>query len=78
MKTLEKTLKTDGKEQAEILLEQLETVRGQYFAALKELQNTSYTSQWEQMPDIRKVSQLGLAVVELGKAYSAMNSVRCH
>ena len=75
---LEAELKETMTKEAERLFKQLEDLRKSYWESLQELQTTGYSSKWEQMDDIRKVSQLGLAVVAIGKAYSALNAVRCN
>ena len=49
-----------------------------YWDYSKELQESSFSSHWEQMEAIRKLSQLGLAVHAAGEAYKAINQARCN
>ena len=76
--TLEADLKSNIASPRKMVFDQLTEMRSEYFAALERLSKQAYISQWDQMDDIRKVSQMGLAIVEMGKAYSALNAVYCN
>ena len=78
MISLDKLIKQTATAEANILMTQFNNSQIEYAQAIKTLQDTDYQSHWDMMPDIRRVSLLGLAVVDLGKAYSEMNSARCN
>ena len=78
MKSLDTLVRTDADLAAEQLFEQFQKVQEQYAVAIRSLLETDYQTHWDKMPDIRRVSLLGLANVDLGKAYSAMNAARCN
>ena len=73
--------KAQTNEMAENVNKQLEVMENEYFEALSEFQemknDEDFISRWDYYPLIRKISQLGLAVEKMGKAYSAINSARC-
>ena len=56
----------------------LKALQNAYWSAHKDLADSSFTSRWEQMNAIRKLSQLGLALHAAGEAYKAINTARCH
>lgn len=70
-------IKDQAEFDAHALLAMFIKTQDQLDDAIKTMQDTTYISHWEKMPDIRRISQLGLAVVKLGDAYSAMNRVGC-
>ncbi len=55
----------------------LEALSKKYWEASNELVNANFSSRWDQMRAIRKLSQLGLALHSAGEAYSAINIARC-
>ena len=55
----------------------LQALQNAYWAASKELADSSFTTRWDQMKAIRKLSQLGLALHAAGEALSAINEARC-
>ena len=57
---------------------QLTALETAYWTAHKALAETSYRTSRDQREAMRKLSQLGLAVHEAGKAYSAISLVRCN
>ena len=59
-------------------MDHLKELQSSYWEYTKELQESSFSSQWEQMEAIRKLSQLGLAVHAAGEAYKAINKARCN
>ena len=78
MISLDKLIKDKASNEADVLMTQFKNAQVEYATAIKTLQDTDYLTHWDMMPDIRRVSLLGLAVVDLGKAYSAMNAARCN
>ena len=62
--------------QVELMSNQLETLRKEYFKAITRLTTQSYSSRSEQMEDIEKSSKLGLAVTAANEAMIAINKVR--
>jgi len=78
MISLDKLIKHQASTEADALMDQFRKSQREYAKAIKTLQDTDYQTHWDMMPDIRRVSLLGLAVVDLGKAYSAMNAARCN
>ena len=71
-------IKTGCESFANKAMEHLKELQNTYWDYSKELQESSFSSHWEQMEAIRKLSQLGLAVHAAGEAYRAMNKARCH
>jgi hypothetical protein len=47
-----------------------------YWKAHRDVAETSFTSRWDQMRAIRKLSQLGLALHAAGEALSALSLTR--
>ena len=74
-------LKSRANEMAESVNKQLAIMTNEYWEAITELQEMKddgdFSSKWEYLPLVKKVSQLGLALEQMGKAYSAINTVRC-
>lgn len=62
---------------AESQNEVLEALSKKYWEASSELSKSNFSSRWDQMRAIRKLSQLGLALHSAGEAYSAINIARC-
>ena len=63
---------------AQAAMDNIDTLKEAYWDYSKELQDTNFSSQWEQMKAIRKLSQLGLALHAAGESYSAINKARCN
>lgn len=74
---LSNQIKDQAEFEAHALMAMFIKTQDQLDDAIKTMQETTYISHWEKMHDIRRISQLGLAVVELGKAYTAMNTAGC-
>jgi ATP/maltotriose-dependent transcriptional regulator MalT len=71
-------IKGQGEFEANALMAAFVRNQDQLDDAIKTMQETDYLTHWDKMPDIQRISQLGAAVVKLGDAYRAMNSVRCN
>jgi len=67
-----------GRSNKGAMMDELKRLQAEYWSAHESLATTGYTSQWEQMEAIARLSQLGLAVHEYGKAVSAMNRLACN
>jgi len=74
---LSNQIKGQAEFEADALMAMFVKTQDQLDDAIKTMQETDYLSHWYKMDDIRRISQLGLAVVQLGEAYSAMNRVGC-
>lgn len=71
-------IKNKCKDYADAAMDNIDTLKAAYWDYSKEIQETSFSSHWEQMKAIRKLSQLGLALHAAGDAYSAINTARCN
>jgi len=78
MNTIDKALTSKADITAGKMLDSFFKIHDEYWSALKDMQSTHYITPHEAMEDIRKVSQLGLALVAYQKAFTAMNTVRCN
>jgi hypothetical protein len=63
---------------ADKAMKNLGELQSTYWDYSKQLQEASFSSSWEQMEAIRKLSQLGLAVHAAGEAYQAINKASCN
>lgn len=75
---MEKQIMEICESSADRLREELDHAKAKYWELHKQIAEESFPSQWEQLDAIRRLSQLGLALHSLGKAYSAMSSGRCN
>ena len=58
--------------------DQLQDLHSQYWIASDNLREAKFSSRFEQIEAIKKLSQLGLALDASAKAYSAINVARCN
>ena len=58
--------------------DQLQDLQSQYWKASDNLREAKFSSRFEQIEAIKKLSQLGLALDASAKAYSAINVARCN
>jgi cell division septum initiation protein DivIVA len=75
---LNNEIKAECERFASKALVNLKELQSSYWDYSKELQDASFSSHWEQIEAISKLSQLGLAVHAAGEAYKAMNKARCN
>ena len=71
-------IQTVAKSMAEDANEQLQKLQTQYWIASNNLNEAKFSSRFEQIEAIKKLSQLGLALDASAKAYSAINIARCN
>lgn len=70
-------IKDVGEKLASEQLAQFKALRAFYWSMHQEMSQKTFSSPTEQIEAVKKLSQLGLAMAEAEKAYSAINKVRC-
>ena len=81
MDSLETKIKSLGEARTLKLSEELDSMILEYTKLhneVTELLNTNEGIRWDKLDMIRRLSQYGLGLHKLGKAYSALNPVRCN
>lgn len=71
-------IQTVAKSMADNANEQLQKLQQEYWDASNDLNEAKFSSRFEQIEAIKKLSQLGLALDASAKAYSAINIARCN
>lgn len=71
-------IQTVAKSMADNANEQLQKLQQEYWDASNDLNEAKFSSRFEQIEAIKKLSQLGLALDASAKAYSAINTARCN
>lgn len=71
-------IQTVAKSMADNANEQLQKLQQEYWIASNDLNEAKFSSRFEQIEAIKKLSQLGLALDASAKAYSAINIARCN
>lgn len=71
-------IQTVAKTMADNANEQLQKLQQEYWIASNDLNEAKFSSRFEQIEAIKKLSQLGLALDASAKAYSAINIARCN
>ena len=81
MDSLETKIKSLGEARTLKLSEELDSMILEYTKLhneVTELLNTTKGIRWDKLDMIRRLSQYGLGLHKLGKAYSELNPVRCN
>lgn len=75
---MEQDIKAIGAQMRDVAEDNWQALSKEYWRLHKLVETESFSSRWDQMDAIRKLSQLGLALHASGEALSAINLVRCH
>lgn len=77
MNTMQETTRTIADTSREILNTELRRIEKEYWKLFRQLGKEEFPSRWESLQAIKELSELGIAMHELGKAYSSMNTAAC-